>query len=86
MFAIYVHSLGKYMCKDHTKVIVFDNFNKADAFVQAFYGFAMSQGLGAALTGDPSLMMDIQTAMNSTEIKEFTEAGKETINFDDLKR
>lgn len=86
MFAIYVHNLNRYMCKDHNKIILFDDFNKANAFAQAFFGYAMSEGFQEALAGNPGFIMEIQNTLNSVEIKEFTETDKETVNFNDLKR
>lgn len=86
MFAIYVSNLGKYIMKDHSKVIVFDNPREVSAFADAFFNYAMAQAMSPMSGVDMGLIGEVMSARMQTQVEELPSSIKmEIVNFNDLK-
>lgn len=86
MFIIYAEKVGKYFCKDHTKVIVFDTPDEAAAFAQSFCQYSTMMGMEAAFEA-PSIFITMQEVLNSIVIKELPAQYEfEIINFKDYNK
>lgn len=85
MFAIYCQQQEKYFCKDHSKIIVFKDTDKANWFLNQFGNFAMTQILGGGGNIDLMAMAQIPMVLQTCQVvvlPETTEA--ETIDFDEI--
>lgn len=74
---------NRYYCKDHNKIIEFNDAQTAHNFLAAFSQYAMAM----AMNTDPFMIGEIQTVINSTTVDEKPASGIcEYINYNDILR
>lgn len=82
MYAVLIN--GVYMAKDHRKIILFDNPNQAQIFVQKFYQFAVPYA--ASGNGDVFAVMESQSNIVIEEFKTSKyDTQVQTIKYSELK-
>ena len=75
-----------YYCKDHNKIIEFDDIQTARNFLAAFGQYAMAMAMPMVLQ-DPGLIAEVQQVIQSTTIDEKPNSGVvEYINYNDILR
>lgn len=76
---------NRYYCKDHNKIIEFDDIRDAHNFLNAFGQYAMTMGMEQAMHYDLSFFAEIQQVLNSTTIDEKPDSYiGEFINYKDI--
>ena len=85
-FIIEQTNLGKYFCKDHEKVIVFDSEQDAYAFANEFYQFAPAMAM-SMMFENPSIMGEVIDSAQKWKVIELPENFEaKTINYDEIRR
>ena len=83
MLAIRDSHSNKYISKNHEEVILFDNSNDIDTFINGFFAYAMTR----AMQEDLSLVFQIHNLQASLIIEELSEnTTMKTVLFSDLKK
>ena len=85
MYIIHDKRTGKYFCKDHTKVILFELFEDAVNYLNGFANYSMTQAM-TAIFENPQIVFAMQEALQQIQIEELPSEYKfETINFNDIR-
>ena len=79
---------NRYYCKDHNKIIEFNDIQTAHNFLNAFSQYAMSMAMTLLMqTQDPGIIAEVQQVLQSTTIDEKPDSEfSEFINYDDILR
>lgn len=76
---------NRYYCKDHNKIIEFNNTQDAHNFLASFGQYVMIMAMQYAMS-DPSILGDVQQVLNSTTVDEKPNCDCEFVKYEDLKK
>ena len=74
---------NRYYCKNHNKIIEFNNIQDAHNFLAAFGQYAMTMAMQYMMQ-DPSIIAEVQQVLNATTVDEKPECDCEFINYENL--
>ena len=75
---------NQYYCKDHNKIIEFNNIREAHDFLNAFGQYAMSKAMEIAMRGNPGIIADVQQLLQSTTVDEKPNCNCEFISYNEI--
>ena len=76
---------NRYYCKDHNKIIEFEDIRDAHDFLNGFGQYAMTRAMEKAIEGNPGIVMEVQQLLQSTTIDEKPDSGKcEFISYNEI--
>ena len=74
---------NKYYCKDHNKIIEFNDIQDAHNFLAVFGQYAMTMAMQYMMS-DPGIISEVQQVLNATTVDEKPNCDCEFITYEDI--
>lgn len=75
---------NRYYCKDHNKIIEFDDIRDAHNFLNAFGQYAMAMAMERVMNDGPGILAEVQQVLNATTIDEKPNCDCKFINYKEI--